>query len=73
MPDTPARLTRQQAAEYLTAAGFPITPRYFAKLSMPSGGIGPKIDCYFGGRALYLPADLLAWAEMRCRPGEKAA
>lgn len=69
----PSRLTRQQAAEFLTARGFPISKRYLEKLSCPSSGQGPRVDCWFGGRALYLPADLIAWAESRCKPGQGAA
>jgi hypothetical protein len=68
-----ARLTRQQAAEFLTARGFPISKRYLEKLSCPSGGQGPRIDLWFGGRALYLPSDLLAWAQSRAKPGDKVA
>jgi hypothetical protein len=68
-----ARLTRQQAAEFLTTRGFPISKRYLEKLSCPSGGQGPRIDLWFGGRALYLPADLLAWAQNRAKPGDKTA
>jgi len=69
----PSRLTRQQAAHFLTARGFPISQRYLEKLCVPSGGQGPRADTWFGNRALYLPADLLSWAEARCRPGQSAA
>jgi hypothetical protein len=69
MSETPARLTRQQAVEFLNSHGFPIKPRYFEKLCVPSGGVGPRIDAWFGNRALYLPDDLMAWAQGRCRPG----
>jgi hypothetical protein len=67
--DIPARLTRRQAAQYLAANGYPITERYFEKLCVPGSDLGPKIDCWFGNRALYLPADLISWAQARCRPG----
>jgi hypothetical protein len=67
------RLTRQQAAKFLTERGFPIKERYFEKLSCPSGGQGPRVDLWFGGRALYKPEDLLAWAERRAKPGDQRA
>ena len=74
MSDTfPVRLTRAQAAQFLTERGFPIKERYFEKLSCPSGGQGPKIDLWFGGRALYRPQDLIAWAESRAKPGDQSA
>jgi hypothetical protein len=69
MLHTPPRLTREQAAEFLTGEGFPITRRYLAKLSIPSSGQGPRVDLWFGGRALYRPEDLIAWAESRACPG----
>jgi len=62
-----ARLTRQQAAQFLTSRGFPISQRYLEKLCVPSGGQGPRVDRWFGNRALYLPGDLIEWAENRCR------
>jgi hypothetical protein len=70
---TPSRITRQQAPEFLTAIGFPISKRYFEKLCVPSGGQGPRVDAWFGARALYLESDLRAWAESRCRPGDPPA
>ena len=67
------RLTRTQAVEWLNSHGYPIAQRYFEKLAVPSGGQGPRVDCRFGGRALYLPEDLLAWAQSRCKPGDPKA
>jgi hypothetical protein len=69
----PSRLTRAQAAQFLTARGYQISKRYFEKLSCPSGGQGPRVDRWFCGRALYNPEDLLAWAEARCKPGDPVA
>jgi hypothetical protein len=69
----PARLTRKQAAQFLRDRGFWISDRYLEKLACPSGGQGPRIDLWFGGRALYLPSDLIAWAQGRSRPGDKSA
>jgi hypothetical protein len=71
--NTPVRLTRIQAAKFLTEQGFPIAPRYFAKLCLPGSGQGPRVDVWFGPRALYLPADLIEWARTRCRPGDEQA
>jgi hypothetical protein len=71
--NTPVRLTRIQAAKFLTEQGFPIAPRYFSKLALPGSGQGPRIDMWFGPRALYLPEDLLEWALSRSRPGDKRA
>jgi hypothetical protein len=68
-----SRLTRVQAVHFLNEHGWPISQRYFEKLACPSGGQGPKIDRWFGGRALYVPDDLIAWAEARSKPGSDAA
>jgi hypothetical protein len=68
-----SRLTRVQSVHYLNANGYPITRRYFEKLCVPSASQGPRVDAWFGGRALYRPDDLLTWAECRCKPGDKAA
>jgi hypothetical protein len=68
---TPSRLTRGQAAEFLKDRGYPISLSTLRKLSMPSCGCGPPIDCWFGKRPLYRPNDLIEWAEARCRPGEQ--
>jgi hypothetical protein len=67
------RLTRVQSVQFLNDRGYPITKRYFEKLSVPSSGQGPRVDAWFGGRALYKPEELLNWAEGRCKPGDKAA
>lgn len=69
---TPARLTRKQAAQFLSGRGFPISQRYLEKLCVPSTGQGPRVDAWFGGRALYKVDDLIAWAEARCKPGQDA-
>jgi hypothetical protein len=69
----PPLLTRTQAAQFLKSRGLPITKRYFEKLSVPSGGRGPRVDRWFGNRALYRPEDVLAWAEGRCKPGDPVA
>jgi hypothetical protein len=68
-----SRLTRAQSVQYLNSNGYPISQRYFEKLCVPSGNQGPRIDAWFGGRALYKTEDLIAWAEGRCKPGQSAA
>ena len=71
--DTAPRLTRAQAAQFLAERGFPISRRYFCKLCLPGNGQGPRVDAWFNSKALYLPADVLEWAEARCRPSDKQA
>ena len=65
---TAPRLTRKQSAQFLTAHGFPIERRHFEKLCCPGSAKGPRVDLWFGGRALYRPEDLLVWAENRSLP-----
>jgi hypothetical protein len=69
----PPLLTRAQVPQFLKTRGLPITKRYFEKLSVPSGQGGPRVDRWFGNRALYRPEDVLAWAEARCKPGDPVA
>jgi hypothetical protein len=60
--------TRRQSTEFLSDhVGYPIKFRYFEKLCVE--GNGPRVDRWFGKRALYREADLLAWAEARCTRG----
>jgi hypothetical protein len=66
----PERLTRRQAAEFLGERGYPIRFSTLAKLSAPSRGEGPPVDCWFGRRPLYRPNALIDWADARCRPAE---
>jgi len=59
-------LTRRQVAEFLTnEAGYPIAFTQLQKLSMPSRGEGPPIECWFNGRPLYRPSRALEWAHSR--------
>lgn len=67
----PQRLTRTKAAEFLSRHGFPISATYFRLLC--SQGFGPPVDTWFGKRALYVEADLLAWARSRGRIALNAA
>lgn len=60
-------LTREQTAEFLTQAGFPITRRYLEFLC--TAGKGPRVDRWWGRRAMYREETSLRWAELRTRPG----
>ena len=55
-------LTRLEAAEFLTVNGFPTGKGTLQKLASVGGG--PPYRRY-GNKALYIPSDLLAWAEAR--------
>ena len=59
-------LTREQAAQTLTEAGFPTSSAALATAA--SRGTGPRYARY-GRRTLYRWADLRAWAEARLEPG----
>jgi hypothetical protein len=58
-------LTREAAAEALTAAGFPTSAKTLA--TKASRGQGPKFR-KFGPRALYSWADLISWANGKLSP-----
>ena len=62
-------LTRAEAAHFLRERGFPIAAKTLATLV--SRGNGPPYR-RFGGRAIYDPKDLLAWAEARCSPPRRS-
>jgi len=53
---------RRDAARFLTERGYPTAQRTLEKLACLGGG--PTYRLY-GRRALYAPADLVAWAEAR--------
>jgi hypothetical protein len=55
-------LTRREAAEHLTQAGFRVSPGTLAKYAVT--GSGPPYR-KFGCRPLYFPSDLLNWAQSR--------
>jgi hypothetical protein len=71
------RLTRVQSAQFLNTQGYPITRRYFEKLCVPSSAQGPRVDAWFGGRALYRPKifslGLNAGANPATKPPEETA
>ncbi len=56
------RLTRREAAEFLTERGFRVAPATLAKYATIGGG---PLYQSFGRRPLYRPADLLAWVEAK--------
>ena len=60
--DVERGLTRLEAAEFLTVAGFPIARTTLAKLASIGGG--PRFK-KFGSRPIYWPKDLLQWAQDR--------
>ena len=66
IPDDPdALLTRKQAADALTARGYPTSDRTLSTKATRGGG--PPFR-KFGPRALYRWGDLLHWAEDRLSP-----
>ena len=65
-------LTRQQLAEELRKAGYPIGNSTLVKLCAPANGEGPRVTAYWGKRPLYELDDGLAWAETRLRPATTA-
>jgi hypothetical protein len=66
IPTSAELLTRQQAALYLTASGFPTSEQLLAMLGMAAHRTtGPPIAGVWGRRVMYRPADLLAWARAR--------
>jgi hypothetical protein len=67
----PPLLTKKQAAEFLSANGFPITKRQFEKLSLPSAADPPRVEAWWGDRALYTQDELLRWARARLRKSRK--
>jgi hypothetical protein len=58
-------LTRDQVAEALTDAGFPVRPKTLATKATRGGG--PPFRC-FGTKPLYRWSDALAWAQSRLGP-----
>jgi len=56
------RLSRKEAAEYLTNLGYRVASTTLAKLACVGGG---PLFSSFGRKPLYKPADLLNWAQSR--------
>jgi hypothetical protein len=66
IPSNPeALLRRRQAAEALTAAGFPVAEKTLATKAVRGGGPTYRI---FGRTVLYRWGDALQWAEGRLSP-----
>ena len=57
-PDNERRLTRTEAAAFLSERGFRVAYATMNKYATVGGG--PAFE-YFGRRPLYKPTDLLAW------------
>lgn len=53
-------LTRAEAAEFLTARGFPVSKNTLQKMATVGGG---PIYQIFGNKSLYRPDALVQWAE----------
>jgi hypothetical protein len=66
-------LTRKELVEFLREHGYPLSHSTLAKLSMPSRGEGPKPEGCWGGRHLYRPDRVLAWARARFKHVDTAA
>jgi hypothetical protein len=56
------KLTRREAAEFLTHQGYSVAPTTLAKYATVGGG--PVFE-KFGRRPLYLRSDLMAWVAGR--------
>jgi hypothetical protein len=70
IPDNPdALLTRDAAAEALTASGYPVAPKTLATKATRGGG--PPYSL-FSGRALYRWGDALAWARSLTTPPRRS-
>lgn len=54
------KLSRKEAARYLSDLGYPTSPNTLMKIASTGGG---PIYRLFGNRALYEPVDLVSWAE----------
>jgi hypothetical protein len=67
--DTHTLLRRREAANALTAAGYPISPATLS--TMASRGGGPLYRS-FGRVPLYRWSDLIDWAEGRCTPARRS-
>lgn len=63
-------LTRPEAAEYLTARGFPVAKATLQKYATVGGG---PVYRRFGNRVLYLANDLDAWAKSKLTPALSAS
>lgn len=67
--DLNALLTRKQAADALTARGYPTSERTLSTKATRGGG---PVFRHFGPRVLYKWSDLLDWAESRLSPPRRS-
>ena len=72
MPDQPpgAKLSRVQAARFLTEQGFPTAPATLG--TKASRGGGPPYQ-HYGRIVVYEPDELLKWARARLGPVQRVA
>jgi hypothetical protein len=63
MSSQPPLRERIPAAEFLSAQGYPISPRTLAKLASVGGG---PLFRKWGRKVLYSEGNLLEWAQARC-------
>jgi len=59
------RLTRREAANFLTQHGYPTSVHLLNRLCGPAVNQGPPPDGRWGNRELYTEPNLLEWAQQR--------
>ena len=59
------RLSRREAADFLTSRGYPTSIHLLNRLCGPAINKGPPPDGRWGNRELYSEPVLLEWAERR--------
>ena len=62
-------LLRPESADFLTKRGFPTSKLTLQKYATIGGG---PIYRIWGSRALYMPEDLLSWAEAKLSPPRRS-
>jgi len=58
----------REVADFLTAAGYPISKSTISKYCSPAINIGPPVEGYWGKLATFRPSRTLAWARARLKP-----
>jgi len=64
---TPDRMTRIEAAAFLTVIGYPIAVKTLAQMASRGHRQGPPYRT-FNSRVIYEGCDLIAWAETQLSP-----
>jgi len=59
------RLTRREAANFLTQQGYPTSIHSLNRLCAPAVNLGPLPDGRWGNRDIYTEPTLLEWAQLR--------